>query len=213
MVAGQGTWQVIDNNGTVLFSPVAGFYGTAGLSYAITDSLGNTATAMMSVPIDPSGVVYVSTARLPIAGATVTLLYNGASANAFVTTGNATMTTNAAGQYAFFLIPTAPAGTYSLVASRAGYSFQSVAIPPTPGAWPAGGGAITAVVGAPSGAQPTTYYLFGPSPAADIINNNIPLDPVLVGPTTIPTLSEWGLLLLAGLMALLGMARVRRKGL
>lgn len=208
-VAGQGTWDVIDNNGTVRFTPVAGFYGMARLTYAVSDSLGNTATAVMSVPIDPSGVVYDSSTRTAIAGATVTLLYNGGSASAYVTTGNATMATNASGQYAFFLIGGAPAGTYSLTVSKAGYRFQSLVIPPAAGSWPAGGGSI-GVVGAPTGAQSTLYYLSGPLPTTDVTNNNIPLDP-LPGAVSVPTLSQWGLIILTALMVLAGMTQLCRR--
>ena len=222
IVTAQGTWQVIDDNGTVYFAPAAGFYGMATIPYAISDSLGNTATATMSVPIDPSGVVYNSTTRLPLVGATVTLFYNGGSANAYVVGGSATQATNAAGQYGFFLIPGAPAGTYSLTVSSAGYTFVSVAIPPAAGSWPAGGGAITPVVGAPTGAQPTTYYLSGPAPVTDITNNNIPLDPVIVPPVIVPpvasvapvpTLSESMMFMLAGLLLLLGFAAMRKRAM
>lgn len=207
----QGTWMV-DNAGLVTFTPVAGFYGDATLDYTVSDIQGFTsAPATMTVPIDPSGVVYNSTTRLPIAGATVTLLYNGANANAYVVGGNATQVTDAAGRYAFFLLPGAP-GTFSLTVSNAGYKFSSTTIPPQAGTWPAGGGPITAVAGAPSGAQPTTYYLSGPLPATDITNNNIPLDPVLAA-APIPTLSEWAMLLLAGLIALFGFTAMRKQTL
>jgi uncharacterized repeat protein (TIGR01451 family)/fimbrial isopeptide formation D2 family protein len=210
-VAGQGTWEVVDNSGTVRFTPVAGFYGTAQLNYAISDSLGNTATAIMAVPIDPSGVVYDSSTRAPIAGATVTLLYNGGSANAYVTGGNATLSTNASGQYAFFLIGGAPAGTYSLTVSKSGYVFQSTVIPPAAGSWPAGGGAITAIAGAPAVGQPTLYYLSGPAPTSDVTNNNIPLDPVAVPAVSpVPTLSQWALLVMAALVLLQGLVALPR---
>lgn len=70
-----------------------------------------------------------------MAGATVTLLYDGGSANAYVVGGIATFTTNAAGQYAFFLTSGAPAGNYGLSVSRAGYTFVSTAIPAAAGSW------------------------------------------------------------------------------
>jgi hypothetical protein len=214
-VANQGIWNVIDNNGTVSFDPVAGFYGTATLNYAISDSLGNTATATMAVPIDPSGVVYNSSTRLPIAAATVTLLYNGLNANSYVVGGNASLSTSASGQYAFFILPGAPAGTYSLVVSSAGYTSPSGVIPPTAVGWGAGGPS-TAVVGPPTGSQATTYYLSGPLPSVDVINNNIPLDPIpVVAPpstvTPVPTLSEWMMLALASTLLLWGGLAIRRQ--
>ena len=211
---------MIDNNGTVRFSPVAGFYGTATLTYAITDSLGNTANATMSVAIDPSGVLYDSTTRLPLAGATVTLQYNGGNADALVVGGNATQVSNGAGQYAFFIVGGAPAGTYSLVVSKAGYTSPSATIPPTAGGWPAGGGPVTAIVGPPTGVQPTTYYLSGPLPTLDVTNNNIPIDAIAAPPppppppggvTGVPTLSEWGAMILSTLVAMFGLWQVRRR--
>lgn len=209
-VTAQGTWTVIDTTaGTVNFAPASGFYGTASLIYAISNSLGFTSTATMSVPIDPSGVVYDSTTRQPITGATVTLLYNGGSANAYVAGGNATQVTNGDGQYAFFLLPAAPVDTYSLTVSSAGYASSSIAIPPTAGNWPLGGGQITAISGAPQVGDPTTYYLSGPKPTSDVTNNNIPLDPILA-PASIPTLSEYMMVVLTALLLMFGFAAMRR---
>ena len=215
IVTSQGTWRVIDNAGTVSFEPAPGFYGTATKIYAVSDSSGNTATATMSVPVDPSGVVYNSSTRLPIAGATVTLLYNGGNANAVVVGGNATQTTNASGQYAFFLLPAAQAGTYSLSTSATGYSgAPSTLIAPT--AVPGGftGGSV-GYNGVPPVGQVTIYYLSFPLPLTDITNNNIPLDAVVVPPavaTSVPTLSEWGLLMLSSLMVMFAVAQLRRRG-
>lgn len=214
-VTAQGTWTVIDTTtGTVNFAPASGFYGTASLIYAISNSSGFTSTATMSVPIDPSGVVYNSTSRLAVFGATVTLLYNGGSANAYVVGGNATQITNGAGQYAFFLIPTAPAGTYSLTVSNAGYTFVSTAIPAIYGDWPAAGGAITTIIGAPQISDDVTYHLSGPLPTSDVINNNIPLDPVApvapVAVVSIPTLSEYMMVVLTVLLLMFGFAAMRR---
>ena len=85
------------------------------------------------MPIDPSGTVYDSIARVPIAGATVAILFNGAPANpAFIAGGSNSLVTGADGMYAFFLLAGAPAGTYGLTVVRAGLGFQSVVIPPSP---------------------------------------------------------------------------------
>lgn len=209
----QGTWKVVDNSGTVSFTPAVGFYGTATLTYAVSDSYGLTATATMSVPIDPSGVVYDSKTRQPLAGAAVTILYNGGNASAYVV-GPTTVTTDSQGRYAFFL-QGSPSGTFSLTVSDAGYRFQSTLIPPetaNSGNWPSAGGPITGgTTGAPGAGVTSPYYLSGPYPASDITNNNIPLDSTAVAPVApIPTLSQWAMLLLTCMLALLGLAAMRR---
>ena len=203
----KGTWRVTDSSGTVSFAPTPGVFGTATRTYAITDSMGNTATGTITVAIDPSGVVYNSTSRVPVAGATVTLLFNGGNANAFVVGGNATQDTNAAGQYAFFLIPGAPAGTYSLTVSSVGYTFPSAAIPPSEVGVPAA--RVRQSWAHPTG-DPTTYYLSGPLPVVDVINNNIPLvrtDPGRADPDVVRVM----MLILAGLLLLFGFAAMRRQ--
>jgi hypothetical protein len=162
--------------------------------------------------VDPSGVVYDSASRLPIAGATVTLLYNGGNADACVVGGSATQATNAAGQYGFLFNSAVgcTAGTYSLTVSRAGYTFASTVIPPQVADWPLGGGSI-GTVGAPTGLGATTYHLHGPLPTADVTNNNIPLDAIpVVAAAPIPTLSESMMVILASLLLLFGFASMRR---
>ena len=77
-VAGQGTWQVIDNVGTVRFTPVIGYVGTtSAFTYAVSDSLGHTATATMTVTVGdaPTSDMAVNLTGFPAAsgpGATVT---------------------------------------------------------------------------------------------------------------------------------------------
>lgn len=177
---------------------------------------GVTTVPEQSLPIDPSGTVYNSVTRQPIAGATVTLGYSCAAMDpAWVVGGNTTIITAADGNYAFFLQPAAPSAcNYTLSISRAGYTFASTSIPPTAGLWPAGGGSVSGVAGAPALAQNTTYYLTGPKPTADLIDNNIPLDPAAGAPggaVSIPTLSECGVILLSALMAAFGLGQVRRR--
>jgi hypothetical protein len=143
--------------------------------------------------------------RAPISGASVTLLLNGGSAASCVQGGDATVTTNALGQYAFFILPDAACGgadrVYSLVVAHPDYTFVSTRIAPTPGNWPSGGGAV-GTDGPPSGADPTTYYLSGLRPTLDLTNNNIPLDARSVStPQPIPSLTTWGLILLSFLLA------------
>lgn len=144
------------------------------------------------LPIDPSGVVYDTNSRLPIAGSSVsfcgppgfdvaTMLVGGASyANVG---GCAQMTTGVNGFYQYLLNPTAPAGTYTLSASAPNYApAPSSSIPPAPGVFtPAGPSPllVQAQAGPPPAGQPTTYYLaFNLAPGVpDVIHNHIPLDP------------------------------------
>ncbi len=139
--------------------------------------VGGTTVIDQSLPLDPSGAVYDSVTRQPISGATVTLNYNGAPINsAWLAGGTAVQSTDAAGRYAFFLLPAAQAGTYSLSATAAGYDGSpSAIIPATPA--PAGfSGGSVGYTGAPPVGQTTTYYLSFPLPTTDITNDNLPLD-------------------------------------
>lgn len=204
---GQGTWTV-DDVGNVTFAPAPGFYGTATLDYAVSDTAGFTSTATVTCAIDPSGVVYDSRTRQPVAGASVTILYNGGDASAYVLGGVTTVTTDADGRYAFWLVNGPVAGTFSLTVSRPGYRFVSQLIPPEAGGWDPDAGPVTAIDGAPQVGDPTTYYLSGPYPNVDVTNNNIPLDAIV----SVPTLGEWGQLLLMLLVAVAaGMVFKRQK--
>lgn len=144
-----------------------------------------------NLPVDPSGVVYDAITRNPVAGATVTIsgpagfdpvthLVGGTANQSQVTTGN--------GFYQFLLLPGAPAGVYTLgITPPAGYvPGSSSIIPPSAGPYtPQGVGVdpIQAQPAPPTGSQPTTYYMTftmnGSSPS--VINNHIPVDPVLGG--------------------------------
>ncbi len=157
-----------------------------------------------SMPVDPSGVVYDSGLRTPVAGSTVTLApvgnctgWNPGTALVGATLGGYTLTSNSAamtvgadGFYQFLFGPSAPAScTFGLtVTPPAGYTFLSTAIAPTAGPLvPAGGtGSVYAVqpqASAPVGAAGTAtrYFLTltSGSAGANIIHNHIPLDPVL----------------------------------
>jgi len=146
-----------------------------------------------NLPLDPSGVVYDSITRLPVSGATVTLVGPGnfdPATELAGGTGNATQVTNASGFYQFLLLSGAPAGTYTLQITQPGGYIPppSAIIPPTSGPYtpPNGGGnsPIQAQAIPPTGAQATTYYLsfnLTPGTSANVINNHIPLDPILGG--------------------------------
>lgn len=147
-----------------------------------------------SLPVDPSGVVYDSTTRQPVGGATVTLLDAAGTAvpDACVQPGQQNQVTTsggAAGFYRFDINPGAAAACPNAVASYglrvtppAGYAFPSSVITPA-AALPLQAGATYLVVPqstAPQAAQPTTYHLafsIGPG-AADVIHNHVPLDPI-----------------------------------
>ncbi|MFO1502612.1 MAG: SdrD B-like domain-containing protein [Steroidobacteraceae bacterium] len=167
-----------------------------------------------SLPVDPSGVVYDSVSRRPVAGATVTLtgpqgfnpalhLVGGA--------GNATQITGDAGLYQFLLLPTAPAGNYTLSVTPPVGRFTpglSSLIPPcanvlTVGAQPAPAlvqngstapaGSVANVDAAQCAATSlaavptrgtTQYWLrfaLTPGTSANVINNHVPVDPILAG--------------------------------
>ncbi|MFZ5484710.1 MAG: IPTL-CTERM sorting domain-containing protein [Pseudomonadota bacterium] len=202
----QGTWTV-DNAGNVTFAPAPGFYDTASLDYAVSDTAGFVTTATVTCAIDPSGVVYDSQTRQPVAGASVTILYNGGDASAYVLGGVTTVTTDADGRYAFWLVNGPVGGTFSLTVSRSGYRFVSQFIPPQAGGWDPNAGPVTAINGAPQVGDPTTYYLSGPYPNVDVTNNNIPLDPIV----PVPTLGEWGKILLMLLVVVTAGVMFRRQ--
>ncbi len=199
-------------------APVAGG-GTPALSelnniVLTADGSGNVGTvAQQSLPLDPSGVVYNSLTRQAIVGATVTLLLNGNPINpALVAGASATQASGAGGVYAFFLLPGAPAGTYGLAVTAAGYLSPSTLIPPTlaPGGF--SGGAVTAISGVPQSGQDSTYYLQFPLPSSDITNDNLPLDPIAAtASVAIPSLNFWGLLLTVMLIGFAGAGWRRQK--
>ncbi|MCB1906887.1 MAG: IPTL-CTERM sorting domain-containing protein [Rhodocyclaceae bacterium] len=164
-----------------------------------------------------SGVVYNSATRAPVAGAQVSLSGPAGFDAGDVAGGSTTQTTGADGTYRFLLLPSAPAGTYTLAVTAGGLSFPSTAIPPStaPGSYP--GGDVSGISGAPAIGQDTTYYLSFPRPTVALVNNNIPLDPLPTASAAsvrpIPTLSEWATLLLASLMiAGAGWQQLRRRG-
>lgn len=153
-----------------------------------------------SLPLDPAGVVYDAITRQPIAGATVTLLSGGVAVPGACLVGGANaQVTGAGGEYQFLLLNPAPGGcpgsaTYTLqVTQPAGYlPPDSVLLPPSAGPYvPTTGGvdAIQAQNTAPTGAQPTTWYaaftltLSGVpgTSSSNVVNNHIPLDPILGG--------------------------------
>ncbi|MCU0624017.1 MAG: hypothetical protein MUF53_09150, partial [Gemmatimonadaceae bacterium] len=144
--------------------------------------------AQQSLPVDPQGIVYDTVTRLPLAGARVTLVGPAGFTPATQLLGgaaNATQTTGADGGYQFLLLPSAPAGNYSLtIVPPTGYNAPSAFLPPSGTLDPTGQGVngvlrVQAQSGPPTGAQPFTYYLsFTLAPGdPDVVNNHVPLDP------------------------------------
>lgn len=161
-------------------------------------------TLNQNLPLDPSGVVYNAVTREPVAGAAVTLLHNGAPVSPSCLVGGInTQVTGATGMYQFLLNNPPPAAcpgasgtaqTYTLqVAQPAGYLPPASSIIP-PGASPyvPGAGGVAAIqpqAVAPTGNQATTYYLafslllsgLPASSSSSVVNNHVPLDPILGG--------------------------------
>ncbi len=179
----------------VYASPVDGEQGVNISNAIISDGiiqditlLAGTTITEQSLALDPSGVVYDSVTRLPLAGAIVSIAGPPGFDPASHLVGgvfNVSQTTLADGQYQFILIGAFPAGVYTLsVTPPAGYLSPSASIPaevaalispPGPGVY-----AVQAQPDPPTGGDPTTYYLDFDlnSGAMEISNNHIPLDPV-----------------------------------
>lgn len=142
-----------------------------------------------SLPIDPSGVIYDSVTRIPVPGALVNLRGPGGSnVDAFLLPGQPNQLTGADGFYRFDLIPGAPAQVYTIeITPPSDFlpNVPSVIIPPEAFPFDPTGGPdpteIQSQLSAPTGMQDTTYYLeFDLAPGdPNVVNNHIPLDPVL----------------------------------
>ncbi|MEP5509130.1 MAG: SdrD B-like domain-containing protein [Erythrobacter sp.] len=154
----------------------------------------NVTTSDVNAPIDPSGIVYDSVDRTPIAGATLNLV--DANGNplpdaCYVNASQANQTTGASGEYRFDIVPGAasqcPLGEtdYRIsVEPPAGFSGPSTVIPPLDGPLDPTGLAAPVLIN-PDNSVPTVslppYYLDFEleSGDPDIIFNHIPLDPFL----------------------------------
>ena len=176
--------------------PTAARNGT--ISNGVITSLqlaGGVTTLNQNLPLDPSGVIYDSITRAPVPGAQVTLTFGGtAVAGSCLVGGINTQTTGATGQYQFLLINPAPGGcpgngvyTLQIIQPGAYLPPNSAIIPPTAGPYvPTNGGvdAIQAQPVPPTGVQPTIYYTsvnFTLGVSSSVVNNHIPLDPILGG--------------------------------
>lgn len=103
-------------NGVVDASNPAGADNSDGTLDGLTLASGDRVTGQ-SLPLDPSGVVYDSITRAPVAGAVVTLAGPGGFNPATHLVGgaaNVSQTTGANGYYQYLLNAGAPAGTYTI---------------------------------------------------------------------------------------------------
>ncbi|MNR78016.1 Cna protein B-type domain protein [compost metagenome] len=157
-------------------------------------------TVKQNLPLDPAGTIYDAISRNPIPGASVTLMNGGSAVPvACLASGINTQVTGATGMYQFLLNNPAPfgcpgSGTYTIqVTSPGGYlPPNSTLLPPVAGVRvPTIGGVdpIQAQSVPPTGVEPTTYYfdfnltLTGDvaTSSSNVVNNHIPLDPILGG--------------------------------
>ena len=169
--------------------------------------IGGQSLIEQSLPLDPGGVIYDAISRQPVRGAVVTISGPGLT-GADVLGGSLEMTTGTDGFYQFLLLSTAPAGSYKLtVTAPAGYlQNPSALIPACNTVLPVSSNGDPALVqdgnlapqesvtphdanacsiGSSVGVPTTQYYFeFNYSPGANkdsVINNHIPLDPILGG--------------------------------
>jgi uncharacterized repeat protein (TIGR01451 family) len=144
-------------------------------------------TSDQSLPLDPSGVVYNSVTREPVAGAIVKFVGpTGFDPVRHLLGGTAQQiqTTSANGYYEFWLLPGAPQGSYSLeVTAPQGLISPSVQIPAQTdeAQVPSTGNAfaVQPQSTAPANGQDTKYFLgLRLNVGGDqVVNNHIPLDP------------------------------------
>jgi uncharacterized repeat protein (TIGR01451 family) len=215
--------QFRDPNSGVLFGdPVNGEHGSPQVGSTLDPSRAALAVSLgagdnrieQSLPIDPSGAVYDSVTRQPVAGAVVVL--SAAAACGFdpalhlvgtqsytVDAGTAAMTVGALGVYQFLLNGDAPSCVYALkVTPPQGY-VASALIAPQPGVLtPPPSSAVYPVqaqVEPPQPGQATTYFtqLKLVAGSLGVVHNHIPLDPnvrvdLIVQGSVQPTVAELG---------------------
>lgn len=157
-----------------------------------------------SLPLDPSGVVYDSVRRVVVPGATVRITGPAGfdpGLHLLGGTTNVAQVTGEDGMYQYLLLPGSPAGTYTLSVTPPNGSYNPIQpssiIPPCAGPLVVGPTPdpllVSAYDGAPptsalatctTGGQTTAYYLsftLTPGTSANVLNNNLPIDPILEG--------------------------------
>jgi uncharacterized repeat protein (TIGR01451 family) len=144
-----------------------------------------------NLPLDPSGVVYDSIARTPVAGAVVTISGPpGFDPAIHLLPGQQGQTTAGDGFYRFDLIGAFPPGVYTIsVVPPANYNpvWPSTIITPQTGSLDPTGGSDPLLVQTqntpPQTGETTTYYISWNLTTGDpqVVNNHIPVDPILSG--------------------------------
>ena len=149
---------------------------------------------MDAILVDPAGIIYDSSTRAAISGATVRLFFNGSLVNndwLDSATGTNTEVTEADGQYSFILNGNASSGDYVLeVEPPSGYIFESTDIPAETSTYEPALGSGTETIQdqatAPTTSEDTTYYLtfnftiakIASETSNGVIHNHIPIDPI-----------------------------------
>ncbi|APG62053.1 hypothetical protein LPB140_03610 [Sphingorhabdus lutea] len=154
----------------------------------------NSVVIDQNLPIDPSGVVYNSVTRDPVAGAVARLTNaNGIAlpATCFLDPSQQSQVTGPSGEYRFDIVPGAasqcPVGEAEYVISitpPSGFTFVSTVLLPQNGAFDPSGQTgpvrISSGPDAPDDANPTYYLRFTLQQGdPDVIYNHIPIDPFL----------------------------------
>jgi uncharacterized repeat protein (TIGR01451 family) len=158
-----------------------------------------------SLPLDPSGVVYDSVTRAVVPGATVKITGPAGFDPATQLLGgavNASQTVGVDGFYQFLLLTGAPNGTYTITYTPpSGGSYNpitpSTRIAPCTGPYTVGPTPDPLLISSYDGAPPasaitsctvgqnsTAYFLsfvLSAGVSANVVNNNLPLDPILQG--------------------------------
>ncbi len=209
------------NGNVVLGTPFSQAGLTAGNNVSTGTTTGTASAAITGVtlyagdnvieqnlPLDPSGVIYNSLTRQPVAGATVRLVGPlGFNPVTHLVGGTDTYVTSPDGIYQFLFLAGAPNGVYSLLVTEpSGYQppiadENGVSAPlATLTVSNLGAFNVQAQAAPPSGAQPTGYHFafnWDFSTYSEIRHNHIPLDPlgagsVLVTKTGNKTVAEIG---------------------
>ena len=158
-----------------------------------------------SLPLDPSGVIYDSVTRQVVPGSTVKISGPAGFDPATQLLGgaiNASQTVGPDGFYQFLLLPGAPNGTYMLTYAPPSGGAYSPVTPSTritvcPGPFTVGSTPDPMLISTFDGAPPasavtsctvgqssTAYFLsfvLTAGVSANVVNNNLPLDPILKG--------------------------------